>query len=56
MDINKIKVRPSSCLSFKLSFFSQQEIVSILEQQSMLFVETADTLAKMSRETLVNAR
>ena len=30
--------------------------MNILEQQSMLFVETADTLARMARETLVNAR
>ncbi|KAK3096722.1 hypothetical protein FSP39_002661 [Pinctada imbricata] len=32
------------------------EICSFLEQQSMWFVETADILAKMARETLVNAR
>ncbi|WAR07451.1 MED14-like protein [Mya arenaria] len=32
------------------------KICNFLEQQSMYFIETADTLAKMSRETLVNAR
>ncbi|XP_060590641.1 mediator of RNA polymerase II transcription subunit 14-like isoform X2 [Ruditapes philippinarum] len=32
------------------------EICNFLEQQSMWFVETADTLSRMSRETLVNAR
>uniref|UniRef100_K1QM83 Mediator of RNA polymerase II transcription subunit 14 n=1 Tax=Magallana gigas TaxID=29159 RepID=K1QM83_MAGGI len=32
------------------------EICNFLEQQSMWFVETADMLAKMARETLVNAR
>ncbi|XP_062570330.1 mediator of RNA polymerase II transcription subunit 14-like isoform X3 [Saccostrea cucullata] len=32
------------------------EICSFLENQSMWFVETADMLAKMARETLVNAR
>ncbi|CAC5414285.1 unnamed protein product [Mytilus coruscus] len=32
------------------------EICNFLEQQSMLYIDTADTLAKMSRETLVNAR
>jgi mediator of RNA polymerase II transcription subunit 14 len=31
-------------------------IVSFLDKQSMLFTETADILAKMSRETLVQAR
>ena len=32
------------------------EICNFLEQQSLLYIDTADTLAKMSRETLVNAR
>ncbi|XP_060079924.1 mediator of RNA polymerase II transcription subunit 14-like [Ylistrum balloti] len=32
------------------------EICNLLEQQSMWFVDTADMLAKMARETLVNAR
>ncbi|GAB1598926.1 mediator of RNA polymerase II transcription subunit 14-like [Argonauta hians] len=32
------------------------EICNFLEQQSLLFVETADAMAKMARETLVNAR
>ncbi|KAL3884058.1 hypothetical protein ACJMK2_030281 [Sinanodonta woodiana] len=32
------------------------EICNFLEQQSMWFVETADGLAKMARETLINAR
>ncbi|XP_055842956.1 mediator of RNA polymerase II transcription subunit 14 isoform X2 [Episyrphus balteatus] len=31
-------------------------IMSILDKQNMLFVETADMLARMSRETLVRAR
>ena len=31
-------------------------IMAFLDKQSMLFVETADMLARMSRETLVNAR
>lgn len=30
--------------------------MSFLEKQSMLFVDTADTLARMARETLVHAR
>jgi mediator of RNA polymerase II transcription subunit 14 len=30
--------------------------MSFLDKQSMLFVETADVLARMSRETLVHAR
>lgn len=30
--------------------------MSFLEKQSMLFVETADMLARMARETLVRAR
>jgi mediator of RNA polymerase II transcription subunit 14 len=33
-----------------------QKIMSFLDKQSMLFVETADVLARMSRETLVHAR
>lgn len=32
------------------------EICNFLEQQSLLFVETADSMARMARETLVNAR
>ena len=31
-------------------------ISNFLDQQAMLFVETADMLARMSRETLVHAR
>lgn len=30
--------------------------MSFLDKQSMLFVETADMLSKMARETLVHAR
>lgn len=30
--------------------------MAFLDKQSMLFVETADMLARMSRETLVHAR
>ena len=41
-------------LIFKSIFL--QSIVSFLDQQSMLFVETANNLARMARETLVNAR
>lgn len=33
-----------------------QHIMSFLDKQSMLFVETADMLARMARETLVHAR
>ena len=33
-----------------------QMILSFLDQQSMLFVDTADRLALMARETLVLAR
>lgn len=32
------------------------QIVSFLDKQAMLFTETADTLARLSRETLVGAR
>lgn len=37
-------------------FFAFQAISTILDKQSMLFVDTADMLARMSRETLVKAR
>lgn len=30
--------------------------MNFLDKQSMLFVDTADTLARMARETLVHAR
>lgn len=33
-----------------------QHVMSVLENQSMLFVDTADMLARIARETLVNAR
>lgn len=33
-----------------------QEIMSFLDKQSMLFIDTADLLTKMARETLVHAR
>lgn len=35
---------------------SFQRIMAFLDKQSMLFVETADMLARMARETLVQAR
>lgn len=37
-------------------FCAFQAISTILDKQSMLFVDTADMLARMSRETLVKAR
>jgi mediator of RNA polymerase II transcription subunit 14 len=40
----------------KLIFVRFQLIMNFLEKQSMLFVETADLLTKMARETLVHAR
>lgn len=36
--------------------FCFQAISTILDKQSMLFIDTADMLARMSRETLVKAR
>lgn len=33
-----------------------QHIMNFLDKQSMLFVETADMLARIARETLVHAR
>ena len=33
-----------------------QNIMSFLDKQNMLFIETADMLARMSRETLIRAR
>lgn len=36
--------------------FTFKAISTILDKQSMLFVDTADMLARMSRETLVKAR
>lgn len=36
--------------------FKWQHIMNFLDKQSMLFVDTADTLARMARETLVHAR
>lgn len=41
---------------FNNIFFPLQSINAFLDKQSMLFIETADMLAVMSRETLVNAR
>ena len=43
---------------FNLSYIilNFQAISTILDKQSMLFVDTADMLARMSRETLVKAR
>lgn len=35
---------------------SLQHIMNFLDKQSMLFVDTADMLARMARETLVHAR
>jgi mediator of RNA polymerase II transcription subunit 14 len=45
----------SKCLKNR-NFFFLQKIMSFLDKQSMLFVETADVLARMSRETLLHAR
>lgn len=43
-------------LNFCYCFSSFQLISSFLDQQAMYFVETADMLARMSRETLIHAR
>ena len=44
----------------KIFFFSSlslfQAMSTILDKQSMLFIDTADMLARMSRESLVKAR
>jgi hypothetical protein len=40
-------------LTFPLYF---QHIMAFLDKQSLLFVDTADMLARMARETLVHAR
>jgi len=37
-------------------FFCDQHIMAFLDKQSLLFVETADMLARIARETLVHAR
>lgn len=39
-----------------LLILTLQQIMGFLEKQSMLFVETADFLSRMARETLVHAR
>lgn len=36
--------------------YQLQHIMNFLDKQSMLFVDTADMLARMARETLVHAR
>lgn len=47
----------SPCTSKKLLHpYFLQHIMAFLDKQSMLFVDTADMLARMARETLVQAR
>lgn len=41
---------------FMLNLFYLQHIMAFLDKQSLLFVDTADMLARMARETLVHAR
>lgn len=40
----------------RIQSFRLQHIMDFLDKQSMLFVDTADSLARMSRDTLVHAR
>jgi mediator of RNA polymerase II transcription subunit 14 len=39
-----------------ICFCFHQHIMAFLDKQSLLFVDTADMLARMARETLVHAR
>jgi Mediator complex subunit MED14. len=41
---------------FILLYFCFQRIMAFLDKQSMLFVDTADMLARVARETVVHAR
>lgn len=44
------------CKQLSSQSMAFQHIMSFLDKQSMLFVDTADMLARMARETLVHAR
>ena len=56
-DSNPVPVLTSALqLYIFLVIFFFQMISNFLDQQAMLFVDTADMLAKMSRVTLVRAR
>lgn len=52
----QVSNRSFSIIFFFLSFLHMQHIMDFLDKQSMLFVDTADSLARMSRDTLVHAR